>query len=94
MLNRSIRDRKLPKIMPYHLRLNLNLLKLLPLINPHDTANHLRHHNHISQMRLDQIRLLIRLRILLSFAEFLDQTVLIACVRLDNLVASESGELN
>jgi len=59
--------------MPHHLRLNLHLIKNLPRIDSHHTPNHLRNHNHISQMRLHQIRLLIRFRLLFCFAEFLDQ---------------------
>lgn len=73
MLNRPISDGKLAQIMSHHLRLDLDLLELLPLINPHHAANHLRHHNHVPQMRLDQIRLLVGLRFLLGFSEFLDQ---------------------
>lgn len=69
-----LRDRKLPQIVAHHLRLDLNLIELLATIYPDNTANHLRHHNHITQMRLDEIWLLIRLRLLFRFAQFLDQT--------------------
>lgn len=69
----SLRDRKLPQIVTNHLRLNLNLIKLLSTVDTNNTTNHLGHHNHISQMRLNQIRLLIRTSFLLGLAEFLDE---------------------
>ena len=59
--------------MPDHLRLNLDLIELLPGVNPNDTANHLRHNDHITQMRLHQVWLLIWLCLLLGLAEFLDE---------------------
>ena len=60
--------------MSHHLRLNFDLVELLARVDTNDTANHLRDHNHISQMSLDQIRLLIGLCLLLGLAQLLDQT--------------------
>jgi hypothetical protein len=60
--------------MTNHLRLNFDLVKFLARVDTNDTANHLGDHNHISQMRLDEIRLLIRLCLLLGLTQLLDQT--------------------
>ena len=60
--------------MTDHFRLNFNLVELLARVDANHTANHLRHDNHISQMRLDEIGLLIRLGLLLGLAKLLDQT--------------------
>lgn len=59
--------------MPHHLRLNLHLVKLLPRVDPNNASNHLRHHDHIPQMRLDQVRFLVRFGFLLGFSELFDQ---------------------
>lgn len=59
--------------MAHHLRLDFDLVKLLAAVHTDDTANHLRHDNHVTQMRLDLVGLLIRLGVLFGFAEFLDQ---------------------
>ena len=59
--------------MPHHLRLDLHLIELFPRVNANHTANHLRHDNHVAQVRLDEVGLLVRLGLLLCFAEFLDQ---------------------
>jgi len=60
--------------MTDHLGLNLNLVELLARIDTNDTTNHLRDHNHISQVRLDEVGLLIGLGLLLCFTQFLNQT--------------------
>ena len=39
-----------------------------------DGSNHLRHDDHVAEMRLDEIRLLIWLSLLLGLAELLDET--------------------
>ncbi len=59
--------------MAHHLRLDLDLVELLARIDTNDAANHFRHDNHVSQVCLDKIGLLIRLGVLLRFAQFLDQ---------------------
>lgn len=59
--------------MPYHLRLDLHLVELLPAVDPDDATDHLRYDDHVSEVCLDEIGLLVRLGFLLGFAEFLDQ---------------------
>ena len=73
MLDRPVRDSKLAQIMAHHLGFDLHLLELLALIDSHHAADHLRHHNHIPQMRLDEVRFLVWLRFLLGLAQLLDE---------------------
>lgn len=60
--------------MSNHLRLNFDLVEFLARVDTNDATNHLRNNNHISKMRLDEIRLLIGLCFLLGLAQLLDQT--------------------
>ncbi len=73
MLHRLIANTKLPQIEPHHLRLDLHLIELLPAIDANDTANHLRHDDHVPEVGLHEIRFLVGFGFLLGFAEFLDQ---------------------
>ena len=59
--------------MTHHLRLNFDLIKLLAGINTNHASNHLWYHNHIPQMRLDEVGLLIWLGFLLRLTQLLDQ---------------------
>ena len=60
--------------MSHHLRLNLNLVELLSRVNTNDATNHLGDNNHVSQMSLDEVGLLVGLSLLLGLAQLLDQT--------------------
>lgn len=73
MLHGLVTDAKLPKIESHHLGLNLYLIVLLAGIDPNHRPNHLRHNDHISQVRLHQVGLLVRLCVLFGAAEFLDE---------------------
>lgn len=73
MLHRLITNTELPQIKPHHLRLNLHLIELLPAVNPNHAPNHLGHDNHISEVRFDEIGLLVGFGVLFCFAEFFDQ---------------------
>ena len=73
MLDRLVRDRKLPQIESHHLGLDLHLVEFFAGVDTNDTADHLGHDNHVSEMGFDKVRLLVRLGFLLGFAEFLDQ---------------------
>ena len=59
--------------MSHHFRLNFYLIEFLARVDANNAPNHLRHDNHVPQMSLDEIRLLIRLGLLLRLAELLDQ---------------------
>ncbi len=60
--------------MPNHLRLDLDLIELLARVHTHHTADHLRHDDHVAEVRLDGVGLLVGLGLLLGFAQLLDQT--------------------
>ena len=66
-------DTEFPQIKPHHLRLNFHRVELLPIVDSNHAADHLRHHNHVPQVRLHQVRFLVRFGFLLRFAQFLDQ---------------------
>ena len=59
--------------MPDHLGLDLDLVELLARVDADDAADHLGHDDHVAQVRLDQVRLLVRLGLLLGLAQLLDQ---------------------
>lgn len=68
-----LRDRELSQVVSHHLRLDFNLVELLSRVDTNNTANHLGHNNHVSQVRSDNIRLLVWLGLLLALAKLLDQ---------------------
>lgn len=59
--------------MADHLGLDLDLVELLSGVDTDDGADHLWDDDHVSEMSLDEIWLLIWLGLLLRFAELLDQ---------------------
>ena len=73
MLDRSVRDTELAEIKPDHLRLDLDLIELLATVDTNHRPNHLGHDDHVAQVRLNQVGLLVRFRGLFRFAELLDQ---------------------
>lgn len=73
MLHGLVTDTELRQIMTHHLRLDLHLIELLATVDANHAADHLRDHNHITQMGLDQVGLLVGFGFLLGFAQFLDQ---------------------
>lgn len=73
MLDRLITNRKLPQIKPHHLRLDLHLIELLPRVNPNHAANHLGHNDHVAEVGLDEIGLLVGFGVLFGLAEFFDE---------------------
>lgn len=60
--------------MTDHLRPNFNLVEFLSGVDTDDAANHLWDDDHVTQMCLDEIGLLVGLGLLLGLAELLDQT--------------------
>lgn len=59
--------------MANHLRSDFDLVELLAGVDTDDAADHLGDDDHVSQMRLDEVRLLVGLSLLLSLAQLLDQ---------------------
>lgn len=60
--------------MANHLRLDLDLVELLTGVDTNNGTNHLGDNDHVTEMGLDEIGLLVGLGLLLGLAELLDQT--------------------
>ena len=60
--------------MAHHLRLDFDLVEFLSAVHTNNTSNHLWYDDHVAQMRLDLVGLLIRFGVLLGLAKLLDQT--------------------
>ena len=60
--------------MANHLGLDLNLVELLSGVDTDDAADHLRDNDHVTEMGLDDLRLLTRGSVLLGSTELLDET--------------------
>lgn len=69
-----LRDRKFSQVVSNHLRLNLNLVELLARVDTNYATNHLRDNNHVTEVSLDEVGLLVGFGLLLRLAELLDQT--------------------
>jgi hypothetical protein len=74
VLDWLVADAKLPQIEPHHLRLDLDLVELLAAVDANYGADHLGDDDHVAQVRLDKVGLLVGLCRLFRFAELLDQT--------------------
>lgn len=59
--------------MANHLRSDLNLVELLSGVDTNNGANHLGDNNHVTEVSLDEVGLLVGLSLLLGLAELLDE---------------------
>jgi hypothetical protein len=57
-----------------HLRLDLDLVELLSRVDADDATDHLGNDNHVSEVGLDEVGLLVGLGLLLGLAKLLDKT--------------------
>jgi hypothetical protein len=57
-----------------HFRLDLDLVELLSRVNADDAADHLGDNDHVTEVSLDKVRLLVGLGLLLGLSELLDET--------------------
>ena len=60
--------------MADHLGLDFDLVELLAGVHTDDAANHLGDNDHVTEVGLDEVGLLVGLGLLLRLAELLDQT--------------------
>lgn len=74
VLDGSVRARELSEVVACHLRLDLDGVEYLAVVDTNDAANHLRNDNHVTEVGLDDCGLFIWGSFLFSFAQFLDQT--------------------
>merc|ERR1719487_1675752 len=70
-----VRDRELAQVVAYHVGLHLHGGEDLAVVHANDGADHLRHDQHIAQMRLHDVGLVVRAAILLRLAQLLQQSI-------------------
>ena len=73
MRYRPVGDGIFAKIGADHLRLDLYCVKDLAVVHTNDRANHLRHDDHVTQMRAHRFRFLATGRFFLGLAELLHE---------------------
>ena len=69
-----LRDGELGEVVADHLGLDLDLVELLAGVDTNDGADHLGDDDHVTEVSLDEVGLLVGLGLLLGLAELLDQT--------------------
>ena len=74
VLDRLVTDTELRQIVPHHLWLDFHLIELLSRVDTNDGTNHFGHDDHVSEVCLDEVGLLVGFGFLFGFAEFLDET--------------------
>ena len=74
MSSGNVRDGELTKVVAGHLRLDLNLVESLTVVDTDDRSDHLGDDDHITKMSLDRSRLLIGGSVLLGNTELLNET--------------------
>lgn len=71
---RSYYLRELSKVVADHLRLDFNLVEDLSVVDSNNRADHLGNNDHVTEMSLDNGRLLARGSLLLGSTELLNET--------------------
>lgn len=71
--NNVLRDGELSQIVTNHLGLDFDLVEFLARVDTDDGADHLRDNNHVTEVGLDEVGLLVGAGLLLGLAELLDQ---------------------
>merc|ERR1712194_257732 len=81
--DRLVRDAELGQIVAHHVGLDLNRGEDLAVVHAHHAANHLRDDDHVTQVRLDRVRLVVRAALLLGLAKLLHKrhTLLLQAAR-------------
>ena len=69
-----LRDGELGEVVADHLGLDLDLVELLAGVDTDDGTDHLWDDDHVTEMCLDKVGLLVGLGLLLGLAKLLDQT--------------------
>ena len=59
--------------MANHLRFDFDLVEFLARVDSDNTTNHLRHDNHITEVGLDKVWLLVRLCLLLRLSQLFNE---------------------
>lgn len=74
VLDGLVRDREFTKVVTNHLRLDFDLVELLTGVDTNDGADHLGDDDHVTEVSLDEVGLLVGLGLLLGLAKLLDET--------------------
>jgi hypothetical protein len=69
-----LRDREFSEVVTNHLRLDFDLVEFLSRVDTDNRADHLWDNDHVTEVGLDEVWLLVGLGLLLRLAELLDQT--------------------
>ncbi len=73
VLHWLVRDAELAQVVADHLRLDLHLVEALSVVDAHDGSGHLGDDDHVAQVGLDDVGLLVGRALLLLLAQLLDQ---------------------
>ena len=64
--HRLVGDAELPEVVAHHVGLDLNRGEDLAVVHANDAADHLRPDDHVAQVRLNDVRLVIRAAVFLG----------------------------
>merc|ERR1719193_1201300 len=92
VLHRLVRDGEFAQVVAHHLWLDLNLGENLAVVYTNNRSSHLRDNDHISQMSLHNIWLLVDRGFLLLLPEFLDQGHWLTLKTTRELAPDSAGE--
>lgn len=67
-------DREFTQVVANHLGLDFDLVELLTGVDTDDAADHLGDNDHVTEVGLDEVGLLVGASLLLGLAELLDET--------------------
>ena len=73
VLNRRVRNGEFSEVVSDHLGFDFNLVENLSGVDSDDRADHLGNNDHVTEMGLDDVGLLVGFGFLLGLSEFLDQ---------------------
>lgn len=74
VLDRLVRDGEFTQVVSDHLGFDFDLVELLSRVYTDHGSDHLWHNDHVSEMCLDKVWLLVGLSLLLGLSQLLDQT--------------------
>jgi len=92
MLDWLVGDRELAQIMTNHLGFDFNLVECFALVDSDDASDHLGHDDHVSQVRLHGLGLLVGKTSLLRLTQLLDETHRLALETTSQLAANAARE--
>merc|ERR1712168_919320 len=92
MLDWLVGDRELAQVMTNHLGFDFNLVECFALVDSDDASDHLGHDDHVPQVRLHGLGLLVGKTSLLRLTQLLDETHRLAFETTSELAANAARE--